>query len=143
MARGPSRATGRAKPEGRRFRWHYRAVYVALPAHHHSCADSWQDRRLAQQTKLLKERNASLLRAVNTVKTNPSASTVLISNPGGDECVPAGFWVGELNAHRSNATGTPSRLLILHHWSHRYRLSAMNWLLYTRLRAKTRRDYFR
>ena len=36
------------------------------------------DRRLAQQTKLLKERNASLLRAVNSVKQNPSSSTVYV-----------------------------------------------------------------
>ena len=46
-----------------------------------------QDRRLAQQTKLLKERNASLLRAVATVKQNPSSSTVFV--PGtNEECVP-------------------------------------------------------
>jgi hypothetical protein len=45
-----------------------------------------QDRRLAQQTKLLKERNASLLRAVATVKQNPSSSTVFV--PGTtEECV--------------------------------------------------------
>lgn len=44
------------------------------------------DRRLAQQTKLLKERNASLLRAVASVKQNPSSSTVFV--PGtGEECV--------------------------------------------------------
>jgi autophagy-related protein 16-1 len=42
-----------------------------------------QDRRLAQQTKLLKERNASLLRAVATVKQNPSSSTVFV--PGTNE----------------------------------------------------------
>jgi hypothetical protein len=45
-----------------------------------------QDRRLAQQTKLLKERNASLLRAVATVKQNPGSSTVFV--PGTtEECV--------------------------------------------------------
>lgn len=38
-----------------------------------------QYRRLAQQTRLLKERNQSLLRAVGTVKSNPNASTVLVS----------------------------------------------------------------
>ncbi|KAJ2928788.1 hypothetical protein H1R20_g8345, partial [Candolleomyces eurysporus] len=43
-----------------------------------------QYRRLAQQTKLLKERNASLLRAVSSVKTNPSASTVLVTSTGED-----------------------------------------------------------
>jgi len=37
-----------------------------------------QYRRLAQQTRLLKERNQSLLRAVGTVRSNPSASTVLV-----------------------------------------------------------------
>src|SRR6266404_5888700 len=42
-----------------------------------------QDRRVAQQTKLLKERNASLLRAVATVKQNPSSSTVFV--PGTNE----------------------------------------------------------
>ncbi len=42
-----------------------------------------KDRRLAQQTKLLKERNASLLRAVATVKQNPSSSTVFV--PGSNE----------------------------------------------------------
>ncbi|KAI0296574.1 ATG16-domain-containing protein [Russula brevipes] len=42
-----------------------------------------QYRRLAQQTKLLKERNASLLRAVATVKQNPSSSTVFV--PGSNE----------------------------------------------------------
>ncbi|KAG1783718.1 ATG16-domain-containing protein [Suillus placidus] len=35
-----------------------------------------QYRRLAQQTKLLKERNASLLKAVGSVRANPSSSTV-------------------------------------------------------------------
>jgi len=33
------------------------------------------DRRLAQQTKLLKERNATLLRAVGSVKVNPSTAS--------------------------------------------------------------------
>jgi len=37
------------------------------------------DRRLAQQTRMLKERNNTLLRAVGTVKANPNASTVLVS----------------------------------------------------------------
>ncbi|KZW02089.1 ATG16-domain-containing protein [Exidia glandulosa HHB12029] len=37
-----------------------------------------QYRRLAQQTRLLKERNQNLLRAVGTVKSNPNASTVLV-----------------------------------------------------------------
>ena len=35
----------------------------------------WEDRRLAQQTKLLKERNSTLLRAVGTVKGNPGGTT--------------------------------------------------------------------
>jgi autophagy-related protein 16-1 len=49
-----------------------------------------QDRRLAQQTKLLKERNASLLRAVATVKQNPSSSTVFVSGTT-EECVLVSF----------------------------------------------------
>ncbi|GLB36361.1 putative autophagy protein 16 (ATG16) [Lyophyllum shimeji] len=50
-----------------------------------------QYRRLAQQTKLLKERNASLLRAVNTVKTNPNSSTVLVPGAGEDNPVRAAY----------------------------------------------------
>ncbi|KAF5382943.1 hypothetical protein D9757_006335 [Collybiopsis confluens] len=46
-----------------------------------------QYRRLAQQTKLLKERNSSLLRAVSTVKGNPSSSTVFIAGTGEDNPV--------------------------------------------------------
>ena len=42
------------------------------------------DRRLAQQTTLLKERNQSLLKAVGSVRSNPSSSTVVV---GGEECV--------------------------------------------------------
>jgi autophagy-related protein 16 len=45
---------------------------------------AYADRRLAQQTKLLKERNASLLTAVGSVRSNPNASTVLVST-GDDE----------------------------------------------------------
>ncbi|KAJ3759596.1 ATG16-domain-containing protein [Lentinula raphanica] len=43
-----------------------------------------QYRRLAQQTKLLKERNSSLLRAVSSVKSNPSSSTVYVAGTGED-----------------------------------------------------------
>ncbi|EAU92922.1 hypothetical protein CC1G_03709 [Coprinopsis cinerea okayama7 len=50
-----------------------------------------QYRRLAQQTKLLKERNASLLRAVNTVKGNPNASTVLLASTGEENPVQAAY----------------------------------------------------
>ncbi|TFK30645.1 ATG16-domain-containing protein [Coprinopsis marcescibilis] len=50
-----------------------------------------QYRRLAQQTKLLKERNASLLRAVSTVKTNPNASTVLVASTGEENPVQAAY----------------------------------------------------
>ncbi|KAG6845955.1 hypothetical protein H0H87_011003 [Tephrocybe sp. NHM501043] len=50
-----------------------------------------QYRRLAQQTKLLKERNASLLRAVGSVKGNPSASTVLVPGAGDDNPVRAAY----------------------------------------------------
>jgi hypothetical protein len=42
------------------------------------------DRRLAQQTKLLKERNASLLKAVGSVRANPSSSTVYVPGTGGE-----------------------------------------------------------
>ncbi|KAL5519011.1 hypothetical protein ACEPAH_694 [Sanghuangporus vaninii] len=42
-----------------------------------------QYRRLVQQTKLLKERNASLLKAVGTVRSNPNSSTVFV--PGADD----------------------------------------------------------
>ncbi|KII93462.1 hypothetical protein PLICRDRAFT_35673 [Plicaturopsis crispa FD-325 SS-3] len=42
-----------------------------------------QYRRLAQETKLLKERNASLLGAVGSVRANPSSSTVYV--PGSTE----------------------------------------------------------
>lgn len=41
-----------------------------------------QYRRLAQQTKILRERNASLLRAVTTVQSNPSSSTVFVPGSG-------------------------------------------------------------
>ncbi|KAF9243918.1 ATG16-domain-containing protein [Melanogaster broomeanus] len=44
-----------------------------------------QYRRLAQQTKLLKERNASLLKAVGSVRTNPSSSTVYIPGTAANE----------------------------------------------------------
>jgi len=39
----------------------------------------FQDRRLAQQTKLLKERNATLLRAVGTVKGSGNTSGTSVS----------------------------------------------------------------
>jgi len=58
-------------------------VYVSI--------DIAKDRRLAQQTKLLKERNASLLRAVATVKQNPSSSTVFVSGTT-EECVLITFY---------------------------------------------------
>lgn len=53
-----------------------------------------QYRRLAQQTKLLKERNASLLKAVGSVRPNPSSSTVYIpgtAGPGEDNPVRAAY----------------------------------------------------
>ncbi|ESK98415.1 autophagy protein 16 [Moniliophthora roreri MCA 2997] len=50
-----------------------------------------QYRRLAQQTKLLKERNSSLLRAVSTVKGNPSSSTVFVAGNGDDNPVRAAY----------------------------------------------------
>ncbi|EIM83385.1 ATG16-domain-containing protein [Stereum hirsutum FP-91666 SS1] len=50
-----------------------------------------QYRRLAQQTKLLKERNASLLRAVASVKQNPSSSTVFVPGTGEENPVRAAY----------------------------------------------------
>ncbi|KIK71249.1 hypothetical protein GYMLUDRAFT_235596 [Collybiopsis luxurians FD-317 M1] len=50
-----------------------------------------QYRRLAQQTKLLKERNSSLLRAVSTVKGNPSSSTVFVAGTSEDNPVRAAY----------------------------------------------------
>ncbi|KZT21685.1 ATG16-domain-containing protein [Neolentinus lepideus HHB14362 ss-1] len=50
-----------------------------------------QYRRLAQQTKLLKERNNSLLRAVRTVQTNPSSSTVNVTGGGDADGVKAAY----------------------------------------------------
>ncbi|KAG1826183.1 ATG16-domain-containing protein [Suillus subaureus] len=44
-----------------------------------------QYRRLAQQTKLLKERNASLLKAVGSVRANPSSSTVHVPGTASNE----------------------------------------------------------
>ncbi|KAH7883788.1 ATG16-domain-containing protein [Phlebopus sp. FC_14] len=44
-----------------------------------------QYRRLAQQTKLLKERNASLLKAVGSVRANPSSSTVYIPGTANED----------------------------------------------------------
>jgi len=50
-----------------------------------------QYRRLAQQTKLLKERNASLLRAMGSVRTNPSSSTVYVPGTGDENPVRAAY----------------------------------------------------
>ncbi|OBZ78756.1 Protein tipD [Grifola frondosa] len=50
-----------------------------------------QYRRLAQQTKLLKERNASLLRAMGTTRANPSSSTVFVPGSGEDNPVRAAY----------------------------------------------------
>jgi len=50
-----------------------------------------QYRRLAQQTKLLKERNASLLKAVGSVRANPSSSTVYVPGTGEDNPVRAAY----------------------------------------------------
>ncbi|TFK40953.1 ATG16-domain-containing protein [Crucibulum laeve] len=50
-----------------------------------------QYRRLAQQTKLLKERNATLLRAVGTVKSNTSNSTVIVPSATDDNPVRAAY----------------------------------------------------
>ncbi|KAH8100573.1 ATG16-domain-containing protein [Cristinia sonorae] len=50
-----------------------------------------QYRRLAQQTKLLKERNASLLRAMGTARPNPSSSTVFVPGTSEDNPVRAAY----------------------------------------------------
>ncbi|CDO72398.1 hypothetical protein BN946_scf184977.g97 [Trametes cinnabarina] len=50
-----------------------------------------QYRRLAQQTKLLKERNASLLRAMGNARPNPSSSTVFVPGTGDDNPVRAAY----------------------------------------------------
>ncbi|KAI0348703.1 ATG16-domain-containing protein [Trametopsis cervina] len=50
-----------------------------------------QYRRLAQQTKLLKERNVSLLRAMSTTRPNPSSSTVFVPGTGDDSPVKAAY----------------------------------------------------
>ncbi|OJT12609.1 Protein tipD [Trametes pubescens] len=50
-----------------------------------------QYRRLAQQTKLLKERNASLLRAMGSARPNPSSSTVFVPGTGEDNPVRAAY----------------------------------------------------
>ncbi|KAH9846049.1 ATG16-domain-containing protein [Lenzites betulinus] len=50
-----------------------------------------QYRRLAQQTKLLKERNASLLRAMGNARPNPSSSTVFVPGTGEDNPVRAAY----------------------------------------------------
>ncbi|OCH96629.1 ATG16-domain-containing protein [Obba rivulosa] len=52
-----------------------------------------QYRRLAQQTKLLKERNASLLRAMGTARANPSSSTVFVPGTAEDNPVRAAYIV--------------------------------------------------
>ncbi|KAI0095306.1 ATG16-domain-containing protein [Irpex rosettiformis] len=50
-----------------------------------------QYRRLAQQTKLLKERNVSLLRAMSTTRPNPSSSTVYVPGTVDDSPVKAAY----------------------------------------------------
>jgi len=50
-----------------------------------------QYRRLSQQTKLLKERNASLLKAVGSVRSNPSSSTVYVPGTGDENPVRAAY----------------------------------------------------
>ncbi|KZT06796.1 ATG16-domain-containing protein [Laetiporus sulphureus 93-53] len=50
-----------------------------------------QYRRLAQQTKLLKERNASLLRAMGTARPNPSSSTVFVPGTAEENPVRAAY----------------------------------------------------
>ncbi|KAK1229397.1 hypothetical protein PQX77_007574 [Marasmius sp. AFHP31] len=61
-----------------------------------------QYRRLAQQTKLLKERNGSLLRAVSTVKGNPSSSTVFVAGTGDDNNPVRAAYIGSLESQISS-----------------------------------------
>jgi len=60
-----------------------------------------QYRRLAQQTKLLKERNASLLRAMGSVRANPSSSTVYVPGTGDENPVRAAY-IGSLESQISS-----------------------------------------
>jgi hypothetical protein len=75
------------------------------------------DRRLAQQTTLLKERNQSLLKAVGSVRSNPSSSTVVV---GGEECVCYSFI---RMPYRINALCFRIAILfvqrIRHRWNHK------------------------
>jgi autophagy-related protein 16 len=94
-----------------------------------------QDRRLAQQTKLLKERNASLLRAVATVKQNPSSSTVFV--PGtSEECVLTTTMFSTVTMLRYIPAGTLSVRPISLLSSRKSLRCAMNWLRCTRLRVR-------
>jgi len=101
-----------------------------------------KDRRLAQQTKLLKERNASLLRAVATVKQNPSSSTVFVSGAT-EECVlQTLFTPSALLNSRVRPTATPSGRHISLLSSRKFLLCATNWLPCTRLRDRMRSAFW-
>ena len=71
MARMSASSLGRKKSQRVVFCSHHRTVYVALP-YLQRIAQQFvvvqPDRRLALQTKLLKERNAHLLGAANAVR---------------------------------------------------------------------------
>jgi len=91
LARSPPSETCREERARGDFRAVHRAVCVRrnptiLIPSMANLLSMRKDRRLAQQTKILKERNASLLRAVSSVKPNPNASTILVSSTG-EECV--------------------------------------------------------
>ncbi|TDL28553.1 ATG16-domain-containing protein [Rickenella mellea] len=61
-----------------------------------------QYRRLAQQTKLLKERNASLLKAVGSVRANPNSSTVFVPGGSGDDNPVRAAYVASLESQISS-----------------------------------------
>ncbi|KAF9028823.1 ATG16-domain-containing protein [Rhodocollybia butyracea] len=61
-----------------------------------------QYRRLAQQTKLLKERNSSLLRAVSSVKANPSSSTVFVAGTSGEDNPVRAAYIASLESQISS-----------------------------------------
>lgn len=94
------------------------------------------DRRLAQQTKLLKERNASLLKAVGSVRANPSSSTVYIPGTASGEeyVVPRSH---SSLSHSFIRVGTLSAQLIWRPSNPRYLPSGTSLRQCTRHKART------
>lgn len=61
-----------------------------------------QYRRLAMQTKVLKDRNSSLLRAVNSAKVNPSSSTVFVAGSNDDNNAVRAAYIASLESQVSS-----------------------------------------